>query len=59
MLGVVLRWLRTGPEEPGARAFRWPSVGGWSFRTPLTEEGAVPRPSTAGREGRRMRSLSW
>ena len=43
LLGVVLRWLRTGPDDPGARVSRWPSVGGWSFRTPLTEEGAVPR----------------
>ena len=43
MLGVILRWLRTGPDEAGSRAFRWPSVGGWSFRTPLNEERAVPR----------------
>ena len=43
MLGIVLRWMRTGPDDTGARVFRWPSLGSWSFRTPLTEEGAVPR----------------
>jgi aminoglycoside phosphotransferase len=42
-LGVVLRWLRTRPVETTSRAFRWPSLRGWTFRTPLTEEGAVPR----------------